>query len=198
MFVFAGATLDGFPELYGPRLLRHRDSIIDFSFFFHFSFHFCFLVFYFSHSHSHCCCCHFLFFFFFTFFLPASVSSTYQAALATATDKHVHAKRHDLHRGMRIYANIYIYPIKDTCVCVRVVVVCHFSAAAVACHSARHAAANRQLSKNGQQKTDNNFVLIAVNFMHEWAYVEQGEWPSGCCSEMRLAYCVYAPLDAAA
>lgn len=109
MFVFAGATLDGFPELYGPRLLRHRDSIIDFSFFFHFSFHFCFLVFFFSHSHSHCCCCHFLFFFFFTFFLPASVSSTYQAALATATDKHVHAKRHDLHRGMRIYANIYIY-----------------------------------------------------------------------------------------
>lgn len=36
MFVFAGATLDGFPELYGPRLLRHRDSIIDFSFFFSF------------------------------------------------------------------------------------------------------------------------------------------------------------------
>lgn len=100
------------------------------------------------------------------------------------------------------YMPIYIYIpyIGYVCVrvCVRVVVVCHFSAAAVACHSARHAAANRQLSKNGQQKTDNNFVLIAVNFMHEWAYVEQGEWPSGCCSEMRLAYCVYAPLDAAA
>lgn len=118
MFVFAGATLDGFPELYGPRLLRHRDSIIDFSFFFHFSFHFCFLVFFFSHSHSHCCCCHFLFFFFFTFFLPASVSSIYQAALATATDKHVHAKRHDLHRGMRIYANIYIYTLYRIHVCV--------------------------------------------------------------------------------
>lgn len=100
------------------------------------------------------------------------------------------------------YMPIYIYipyiGYVCVCVCVRVVVVCHFSAAAVACHSARHAAANRQLSKNGQQKTDNNFVLIAVNFMHEWAYVEQGEWPSGCCSEMRLAYCVYAPLDAAA
>lgn len=100
------------------------------------------------------------------------------------------------------YMPIYIYTLYRIrmClrVCVRVVVVCHFSAAAVACHSARHAAANRQLSQNGQQKTDNNFVLIAVNFMHEWAYVEQGEWPSGCCSEMRLAYCVYAPLDAAA
>lgn len=42
-------------------------------------------------------------------------------------------------------------------------------------------------SKNGQQKTDNNFVLIAVNFMREWAQVEQGEWLCGCCSEMRLA-----------
>lgn len=52
------------------------------------------------------------------------------------------------------YMPIYIYTLYRIrmCVCVRVVVVCHFSAAAVACHSARHAAANRQLSKNGQQK----------------------------------------------
>lgn len=171
-------------------------GIVTASLIFHFSFiffSFCFLVFFFSHSH---CCCHFLFFFFFTFFLPASVSSTYQALLATATDKHVHAKRHDLHRGMRIYANIYIPYIWYVCVCA---CCCCLSLFSSCCRVPQRKArgSNRQLSKNGQQKTDNNFVLIAVNFMHEWAYVEQGEWPNGCCSEMRLAYCVYAPLDAA-
>lgn len=70
--MFAGATLDGFPELYGSRLLRHRDSIIDFSFFFHFSFHFPF-----SFSSTRTArCCYFLFFFF-VLRLLASFASLY-------------------------------------------------------------------------------------------------------------------------
>lgn len=109
-----------------------------------------------------------------------------------ATDKHVHAKRHDLHRGMRIYANICIYTLYRICmhVCVCVCVLLLFVTfqqllSRATARGTRHQTGRQ--SKNGQQKTDNNFVLIAVNFMREWAQVEQGEWLCGCCSEMRLA-----------
>lgn len=122
---------------------QHHWFFIFLSFFFSFSF----LVFFYSHCSLlllPILLLRFAFACLFRFPLPSAP----EPALL-ATDKHVHAKRHDLHRGMRIsymaiYIHTYIYTLYriyvSMCVCVRVVVVCHFSAAAVACHSARHAA----------------------------------------------------------
>lgn len=142
MFVFAGATLDGFPELYGPRLLRHRDSIIDFSFFFHFSFHFAFsfsssrtrtaAATSYSSSSSRSSC------------LLPSPPPTKLRWQRTSTCMQSDTICIEECAYMPIYTYIYIYTLYRIrmcwSVCVRVVV-CHFSAAAVACHSARHAAA---------------------------------------------------------